>query len=281
MDITKQLDYFITKRYNIFKEVFVVMNQFMTYDFDISEIVGAWLVEKYTPVHTNRPHHGIAFHESGLYKYTFDTGVSLTVQDNTLVYLPKHSNYVVEGINLGNCYAVNFDLHNSFIINAFKFTPKNSAFFLKEFSLIEKNWKKRNIGFQMKCKSHLYNIICTLQNEYYIDYISSKNAEIIIPAIEYIHNNYYKETISIAQMANLCNISDTYFRRIFNQIYGTTPIRYINNLKLTRAKELILSGDYPIHEISFLSGYNDDSYFSREFKKAFGCSPNKYVKEYL
>lgn len=257
------------------------MDSFMTYDFDVLEIAYACLVEKYTPVHNNRPFHGLAFHESGLCTYTFDTGISLTVQDNTLVYLPKHSNYAVDVKELGNCYAINFDLHNALKINPFKFSPKNAAFFLKEFSSLEKNWRKRNIGFQMKCKSQLYDILYTMQKEYHIKYISLQNAEIIVPAVDYIHNNYYKENININKLANICNISNTYFRRIFNQVYGTTPVKYINNLKLERAKELILSGDYPIHEISFLSGFNDDSYFSREFKKVFGCSPNKLVKEHL
>lgn len=56
------------------------------------------------------------------------------------------------------------------------------------------------------------------------------------------------------------------------------PIKYINNLKMTRAKELLSSGMYTVSEVCFLSGYKDESYFSREFKKHFNLSPREYTK---
>lgn len=65
----------------------------------------------------------------------------------------------------------------------------------------------------------------------------------------------------------MCKITPEYFRKIFVQIYGTSPVKYISNLKLNRAKELLSSGIYTITDAAYNSGFNDSSYFSREFKK--------------
>ena len=73
-------------------------------------------------------------------------------------------------------------------------------------------------------------------------------------------------------------MSESYFRRIFLKNYGISPIKYINNLKIERAKELLTSGLYTVSDVAELSGFHDESYFSREFKKHSGKTPKEYVK---
>jgi AraC-like DNA-binding protein len=76
----------------------------------------------------------------------------------------------------------------------------------------------------------------------------------------------------------MCGITPEYFRKIFKSFYGSSPLIYINNLKITRAKELFESGMYSVSEVAAHSGYSDISYFSREFKSATGLSPTEYAK---
>ena len=114
-----------------------------------------------------------------------------------------------------------------------------------------------------------------MQSEYNTPYA---NFKIIKPAINYIHANYYKENISIEHLASLCGVSSVHLRGIFKKRFAMSPIKYINDLKMTRAKELLNSQFYTVSEVCFLSGYNDESYFSREFKKTFGITPSEYAK---
>jgi AraC-like DNA-binding protein len=146
------------------------------------------------------------------------------------------------------------------------------------FSNAEQMWKLKKTGYGAKCRADLYNVLYTLQNEYHISYIQKDKSNLIRPAVDYIKENYFESTIRISHLASLCNISEAYFRSLFLKINGTSPIRYINNLKILRAKELILSGDYTIHDIARLSGFSDDSYFSRKFKKHTGFSPAEFKK---
>ena len=60
--------------------------------------------------------------------------------------------------------------------------------------------------------------------------------------------------------------------------FATSPVKYINNLKMARAKELLDSQFYSINDVCYLSGYNDESYFCREFKKHFDMTPSEYIR---
>ena len=100
-------------------------------------------------------------------------------------------------------------------------------------------------------KSELYSIIYNMQSEYVIPY---ENSSIIQPAIDYIHSNYYKENISFVHPASLCDISVVHLRNCFIKNFAVSPVKYINFLKLTRAKELLESGMYTLGDACFLSG---------------------------
>lgn len=97
--------------------------------------------------------------------------------------------------------------------------------------------------------------------------------------MQYIHQNYTHENISIAKLADLCGVSKVYLRKLFHLVCGTSPIKYINNLKLLRAKELIDSGEVSVGTAALQAGFFNTSYFSREFKKEFGMPPTEYGKE--
>ena len=126
---------------------------------------------------------------------------------------------------------------------------------------------------------YLYSIIFDIKSEMNIKYIPSSKSNLLLPSLEFINDNYINDNIKISKLAKLCGVSEVYFRKLFKQVYGISPLKYIKNLKLERAKELILTGDYTINEVATLSGFFDDSYFGREFKKEFGQSPSKFIKK--
>lgn len=261
----------------IILEVFDVKN-FMKYNFDIESIVISCYVAPGSgvPVHKNRSSHGIVFHTGGVRHYTFDETNTITICENDILYLPKGSNYTVSSQQNGGCYAINFQLFSKASFEPFKFKAKNHRNFISLFQNAEQAWRQKNSGFEMKCKSLLYNILFDLRKEYELGYIAKDTISLIKPAIDYIYTEYTNDNIEISYLAELCNMSEAYFRRIFLKNFGISPIKYINNLKIDRAKELITSGLYSISDAAVASGFHDDSYFSRKFKEATGMSPSEY-----
>ena len=259
----------------------IKLDNFIKYDFKINKIQTALLVPKGTgdAVHRNRLSHGLAFNSEGEKIYSFKSGKHIIVKQNDIIYLPKHSYYTVSNVFPGDCYAINFDIDEEVNFPPLSFRTKNFNMFIDFFKKAQKSWEKKDEGFSLNCKAQLYNILYYLRKEYFSDYISSNKLALILPAVEYIHLNYSAELLRVEKLAAMCNITPEYFRSIFKSNYGVSPSHYINNLKITKAKELLDSQMYPITVAANLSGYVDISHFSREFKRHFGLSPREYQKQ--
>lgn len=256
------------------------MQAFMNHDFNVTEIKLATFVRpgRGTSVHKNRPFHGLAMVLPGTAEkeYRFSEGRRIKVGENEIIYLPKGSDYTVFSEQSGNCYAINFALLEEVDFPPFSFAVKNAGAVLREFERATRLWQGKNTAFRMQCKAALYHILSTVQGEYQLKYTAQSTAALLSPAMERIHSGYPEEELSIGMLAERCGISEDYFRKLFKNVYGTSPRKYINELKLSHARELIRSGLYSVRESAEFSGFSDISYFSREFKKAFGSSPKNY-----
>lgn len=82
--------------------------------------------------------------------------------------------------------------------------------------------------------------------------------------------------LDIEQMADDYNIGYSYFRKMFKSYTGVSPYKYHLELKLIRAKELLLATDKSIKEISYDLGFQSIHYFSRLFKNKVGKSPSQF-----
>ncbi|MBB3697202.1 AraC family transcriptional regulator [Flammeovirga yaeyamensis] len=72
------------------------------------------------------------------------------------------------------------------------------------------------------------------------------------------------------------NISYSYFRKAFKELTGLAPLQYHLNLKIIKAKELLVGHQKKVKEVAFELGFNSVYYFSRLFKQKTGVSPKEY-----
>ncbi|MCH4886361.1 AraC family transcriptional regulator [Acidaminobacter sp. JC074] len=100
---------------------------------------------------------------------------------------------------------------------------------------------------------------------------------IIKPALDYMKDNCEKK-IYLDDMAYRCNISSSYFSRLFKREVGESFSSYLNKLKVERAKTILDETDEPIINISLNLGYEDCGYFIKVFKKYVGTTPAQYRK---
>lgn len=106
--------------------------------------------------------------------------------------------------------------------------------------------------------------------------INSQNLNIILrPALEYIEKNY-AHNISLDSMASLCNISSSYFSKLFNRVMEDNFANYINKIRIKHAKERLRKTDAPITNIALDLGFEDSGYFLKVFKKIEGVTPSAY-----
>lgn len=95
-------------------------------------------------------------------------------------------------------------------------------------------------------------------------------------AKHYIKENYYHNDISLNTVATNVNISPSYFSSIFSQETGQTFTEYLTEVRIEKAKELLMCTNLRASEIGYQVGYKDSHYFSYIFKKETGCTPKEY-----
>ena len=97
----------------------------------------------------------------------------------------------------------------------------------------------------------------------------------VYPALAYM-DGHRQEMVRMCQMAELCHLSPTHFRRLFRAVYRTTPNAYLLNLRLENAKYMLHSPTATVAEIARSVGFRDVNYFTRFFKNHTGLTPLKY-----
>jgi AraC-like DNA-binding protein len=87
----------------------------------------------------------------------------------------------------------------------------------------------------------------------------------------------YRKPIEIDQLAKLIHRSPGYTISVFKEVIGLSPIKYIHQLRVIEACNLLLNTDMTVVAISEYLGYYDPSYFSRTFKKLTSISPKEFI----
>ncbi len=84
------------------------------------------------------------------------------------------------------------------------------------------------------------------------------------------------EPIMVQEFLERSGLSYAHQSRVFKKCYGITPLQYITELRMTRAKLLLRDSNNSISQIALILGYDNLGYFSRTFKKSFGISPKDF-----
>ncbi len=107
---------------------------------------------------------------------------------------------------------------------------------------------------------------------------SGKRVERIIRDACFRMRENIGQEMDFKQYALENHIGYSYFRKMFKQYTGIAPVQYHLDLKIRRARDLLVSTDQSIKEIAFMVGFRSIHYFSRTFKKKTGISPSEIRK---
>lgn len=91
----------------------------------------------------------------------------------------------------------------------------------------------------------------------------------------YVENNYM-EDMDLRKIGKMFYFNYSALSRSFKHYTGSSFVKYVNNKRIEKAKEILLLSDYKIQEISKMIGFNSLSYFERAFKKSTNMTPGEY-----
>ena len=253
--------------------------------FELYEVVNACFMGKdYTRnicSFSDRLSHGFVYFKEGDSVYTFKSGKTIHVTTGDFLYLPKYSTYSFKSNIRGEVYCINLQCNDDIFDNE---DPNESpfCFSLKRNFDVESIYKKviremylKRSYYELTVKSLVYHLVSIILSEKDSEYTPMSVKNKLIPALNYIDEHYLENDLSIPYLASICNVSETYFRKLFNNCFGVSPVKYINEKKIKYASDFLKSGLYNVSETASLTGFNDVGYFSRLYKKIIGEMPSQ------
>jgi AraC-like DNA-binding protein len=177
---------------------------------------------------------------------------------------------------------VNFETAYDDIFEAPPFSPmfmlQNRSIFEGDFQKILSYYENKDIGYIPRCKELLYRILNNMTGILSKDHSMSRQYDRVRPAINYIHANYMRE-ISMDLLASLCNLSVRQLDRCFHAVFNKAPYKYLTEIRMQVARELLRNAANTIGEVTERTGYGSIFNFSYAFKQFYGISPDKWRKQ--
>lgn len=202
---------------------------------------------------------------------------NFSVKKGDLLYIPKDAQYnqKTSGESVIAIHFINYTYNKNNKIE--KLSVENVEYTEEIFRKMYDIFKEKKQGYRYRCTSLLYELLYFSNRQSQKMKIDSLGHDLRIKdAINYIHSNFRNEQIEVSLLAEMCSVSDTYFRKLFKTLYSVSPKQYIINLKLETATQLLRSQLYSISEVCEKSGFTDSKYFAKLFKARYGCSPKKF-----
>lgn len=225
-----------------------------------------------------RPSWAIIYKWEGETLYTYGDGKVLISNSQNSVILPKGSSYMWKCTKEGRYSIIEFDSDMECEeIFGFHITDGNKL--LSYFKKLERARILQLPYYEIEELSGAYRILHTFLINAPTKYVPSEKRQKIQPAVDYILQ-HYDEKIANEELAKMTSVSTVYFRKIFTQVFGMGPMRYVQHIRISKAKEMLRSDFGSIADIAFSLGYKSIYHFSKAFKEQIGMSPTAYIKEY-
>ena len=216
----------------------------------------------------NRPNYGLSFCTKGQITYTHK-GVHYVSDCDHAIILPQGQSYMLYGDKTGSFALINFTCRDMLCDTHMLIPVEHPDVYLKDYE------QMRALSFldgnKMKLLSLFYDMLHRL--------FTASSSSLLSPAMKYIESNYQKPGLTNVELAQQCNISEVYFRKLFSEQFGIPPKQYIIDIRMNKAKQLLSEGSLKICAVSEQCGFSNPYHFCRTFKAYTGMTPTEYIVE--
>lgn len=186
------------------------------------------------------------------------------------------------------CYYIHFDVKNDELRNFLFSIPdafiiENKEKYKKIFVDACKYFNRNSDESKIMLESLILKLIYLLKrdtaNVPILDSPLSKQTEIIKKAVKYIKENLNKD-LSLETLSRQFSLSPTHFHNTFKEAMNKTPRAFVEERRIKKSIDLLLTTETPISEIAYECGFTSQSYFCYAFKRYTGTTPKKYVESF-
>ena len=237
---------------------------------EISNVVTVYSEKGRRDKMTNRSSYGLSFCKEGQITYIQD-GSEYVSNKGCVVILPKGGTYFIKRDKTGAFPVINFDCID-FLCDKVTVIPVQNA----EELIGDYERMKKLFCFDGN-RAQIFSIFYSMLHKLSTDNIPRE----LIGGVRLINSDYCNPALTNAKLANGCNISEVYFRKLFTKHFGISPKQYIIELRIQKAKQLLAEDAMSVSVISEKCGFSTPYHFCRLFKQHTGITPSEYRKDNL
>ena len=245
----------------------------------ITDVVAAYTMYSAENSHvtvTDRPKWGLLIKYEGKTAYRLNEKTFIA-DANHIMLLPKGTSYELKCTQAGHFALIEFESDATYH-EPIRISVKDGKAILNQFRELEYRRDLRENMCRIESIKNVYLILLSLAKAISDKYQPSKKQKVLQPAIEYISQNF-NQPIKNETLAALVGLSPSYFRKVFSEVMGESPIAYARSLRIEKGKEILKSDHESLSDIALALGYSNLFDFSRDFKKHTGVAPSKYASK--
>jgi len=209
-------------------------------------------------------------------------GKTFVQQAGDIHYHPLHTRYTLDVHPGGYSYIVcDFNCASRSSRQPLCFHTKTPQKYEALFQKLLANFTSDEPFCKATSYSLLYQIYAQIVLDHSTDYLSGSARQIMESARSFILANLSDPSLSVAQIARHVQISEGHLRRLFHQKYGISPMKYIVEARMKKAKALLELEGIQICDVARQVGYSSSAYFCSIFHSMTGITPARYRQMYL
>lgn len=171
------------------------------------------------------------------------------------------------------------EINNFLTVGSHIFSQRENPEIYTLVMMLIKELQNKERNFQFTVRSLVFTILMKAMNmlntESPANVKHHDNSLSITPALEHIRKNYHMD-FPIEDLAQICDMSPTHFRRTFHSVMGLTPLEYLNNTRINASTKMLRTTEKSILDISEECGFQSVSTFNRHFSDIMGITPTQY-----
>ncbi|MEK4040197.1 AraC family transcriptional regulator [Paenibacillus sp. FSL L8-0493] len=167
---------------------------------------------------------------------------------------------------------------------ALKMTGMDQYFIEQLFQKMIQEGKKQARGYEQYQQILLVELLLYLNRKLFDSRTASfvesnRTHKKVLDIVNYV-NQHYMEPLKLCEISRQFDISSSYLCRTFKESTGFSFIEYINNIRIKKARDLLVGSSFNVTEIAGMVGFDNTSHFGRTFKLIMGISPLCFRKQF-
>lgn len=200
------------------------------------------------------------------------------------IYSSKEENLVYISFGVDSIFVKNLLNDNNIEEDKYiyKNIEENQEYFIKSFDIINEEFNSNDIFAQSMANAKASEFVISLLRKFKDEIIITNDIK-INKQIDYIKNfidNNYSEDINLESLSKMAYMNKFHLIAEFKQSYRVTPIDYLILKRIEVTKNLLISTNHSMEEISSIVGFNSQSYFNQVFRKKVGLTPSQFRKNH-